>query len=683
MQRALGPFEVPLGDMEFLGTDDSDRYRHRFLLRRNNDKLVPGMECSLRAEGREDLVTVIGLERLAVLLACGRRLTFAGESATLVIYPWFLYERLIASLESLLESRSHYPERSLSVFGRHPSQHEAMQLREDHGGLNDSQIEALRLCCSGSLAFVWGPPGTGKTTTLAHVVEELVSQGLRVLVTSTTNAAIDQALAALVQRPTVEALLKHGEILRIGRSEAETYGADIVETVKRLSSSTRDQVRTLHQEKERTVGLARSTEDLLAVLEATGGSTQLTLFEELPAEGLDAARLSGILPEPEIPLFLELPASEQMDKLRGLATELGTRASDIDERMAALEREGYAREADVIARAGVILATMAAVYVNQGLAAERFDTVVIDEAGMAVLPAVFYCASLGREKTILIGDPRQLPSIVHSDDAYVRKAMARSVFEVAVPDIDPRLSRVSEHLSLLDVQYRMHPAIGDLVSGLYYDGRLRNASITDERNSIAAKTPFPDAPLVLLDSGDYGRCETPPGSYSRYNRTTAELCVMLADSAIRGGLSSVAVITPYVEQSRLVRTLLTDRRFRDVECSTVHRFQGHEKDLIILDTVDGEPHKPGVLLVGDGVGSSAANLLNVSISRARGKLVVVSSLAYFRTHAPGTPIARLLEAVAARGLVINAGHAEAAKHRQTLGGDKGQSEVDSPLTFQE
>ena len=74
-----------------------------------------------------------------------------------------------------------------------------------------------------------------------------------------------------------------------------------------------------------------------------------------------------------------------------------------------------------------------------------------------------------------------------------------------------------------------------------------------------------------------------------------------------------------------------------------------------MDPVDGEPYKPGVLLTGDSVGSSAANLLNVSISRARGKLIVVSDLGYFRSRAAGTPIDRLLGAGSARGLVMHAG----------------------------
>ena len=106
---------------------------------------------------------------------------------------------------------------------------------------------------------------------------------------------------------------------------------------------------------------------------------------------------------------------------------------------------------------------------------------------------------------------------------------------------------------------------------------------------------------------------------------------------------SVAIITPYVEQSRSIRRLLRagPELSGKVECRTVHRFQGGERDMVILDTVDAEPLPPGILLAGSAPGASSSNLINVSISPARGKLVVVADVAYFRRH----PQARLLSQV--------------------------------------
>jgi len=66
----------------------------------------------------------------------------------------------------------------------------------------------------------------------------------------------------------------------------------------------------------------------------------------------------------------------------------------------------------------------------------------------------------------------------------------------------------------------------------------------------------------------------------------------------------------------------------NVEASTVHSFQGQEKDVIIIDTVDTNPMKPGFLLNDQSVFSTSDNLLNVAISRARYKVIIIADKKY-------------------------------------------------------
>ena len=63
---------------------------------------------------------------------------------------------------------------------------------------------------------------------------------------------------------------------------------------------------------------------------------------------------------------------------------------------------------------------------------------------------------------------------------------------------------------------------------------------------------------------------------------------------------------------------------------------------MILDTVDAEPMKPGVLLSERGAHSTAHHLINVAISRARGKLIVVADVGYFERRAPGSVVTRMV-----------------------------------------
>jgi superfamily I DNA and/or RNA helicase len=99
-----------------------------------------------------------------------------------------------------------------------------------------------------------------------------------------------------------------------------------------------------------------------------------------------------------------------------------------------------------------------------------------------------------------------------------------------------------------------------------------------------------------------------------------------------------------VAQSRLIRQQLSrfPREAGRVECRTVHRFQGNERDLVILDTVDTAPLTPGVLLTDQSPFSSAKNLLNVSLSRARGKLIILADIPYFNRTSPASIINQML-----------------------------------------
>jgi superfamily I DNA and/or RNA helicase len=208
---------------------------------------------------------------------------------------------------------------------------------------------------------------------------------------------------------------------------------------------------------------------------------------------------------------------------------------------------------------------------------------------------------------------------------------------------------------MLDIQYRMHPQIGQLVSRLFYGGRLRHDQNTAEREEIARRQPYSGAALVVLDTVGQTVCAAEAGGFSRLNEKTAQRCLALAVEAVRAGIESVAIITPYAAQSRLIRQQLSrfPREADRIECRTVHRFQGGERDLVILDTVDTDPLPPGVLLTGASPFSSAKNLLNVSLSRARGKLVIIADVAYFNRTSPGSVINELLAQAGRAGIRVN------------------------------
>lgn len=647
MKARLGPFEVPLGPSPRLTSpDDQAPWRYRFSLPQPNDKLVLDGECTLRHGRGECLVRISALEAGEIELRCDQRIPAGLPEYTLIIYPWFLYERLQQALEEIGEQPGHYEvRRALMLFGKGTPLSTPMPCLDPPAGLNASQQAAVRLCAEQELAFVWGPPGTGKTTTLACVVADLLARGLRVLVTSTTNAAVDQALAELAALDGMAPHFSANAVVRVGQIGAPTYGAGLSEITanmrdERTASTTRVNHR-LRSARERL----RACEKAMAKVDGSTGPSQGDLFVDAEASSLTMYDLTPVFSTTQARRLVGMDGPGALRRLRRRIARLGQLIGAGERARDRLANELHAEQKEIVRRAGVVLATMTNVYINDLLRRERFDVVLVEEAGMAILPTLFYCAALATKKTLMVGDPRQLPPIVQSRERYVRRTMGRSIFEVTVPD-----PHASPLVAMLEEQYRMHPVIGGLVSRLYYEGRLRNAPATNERDTIAASTPFSGAPLVVVDSADKAQCAVVAGGYSRYNDVTARYCAALALEARASGLASVAIITPYAEQARRLRSLLQDAD--GIACHTVHRFQGSERDMVILDTVDTAPHRPGVLLGGTGPEAQAANLLNVGVSRARGKLVIVADVAFFQSRAPGSAVTRLLHEAMAHGKTV-------------------------------
>ena len=602
------PDEIQLARGEDLGA-----LRYGFAIAAG-ERVAANTACSLR--------TARGEQRVTIERASGERVWLAAEQAidlaapcTLVVAPRFLYERLIAALGDVRAAPL-----ALALFGKRPPVRVPAELACDHGALNASQRAAVQLCAESDVAFVWGPPGTGKTATLVHVVEELRARGERILIASTTNAAIDQLLGKLAARPW----FVPGEVVRLGRSDAETHGAELRDIVDARARAGRDELAQLRRragEAEQQVRLARAlAAELVPALDA-----QQSLFAA-PAPRLRAAQLARVFAAADAIAALDargqLRAIEERVARLERVRELGKA------RIAALATADRELEARVVAEARVVLCTLTAAYVSPLLAGQRFDALIAEEAGMATLPPLFYAASLCDRRAIAVGDPRQLPPIVQSRDDAVRRAIGRSVFDVTAPD--PAASAL---VALLDVQYRMHPAIGSLVGALFYGGRLVHAAAGTD--AIAARAPFAGRAVAVADTPS--TCERSQSGSSRVNAISAERTADLALEAVRAGHASIAVIMPYAAQAAEIRKRLAVRGIADaVECSTIHRFQGRECDAVLIDLVDAHPLRPSALV------ADAPNLLNVSISRARGKLVIVADVAYFTAADPRGLVAAML-----------------------------------------
>jgi hypothetical protein len=653
-------------------------------------------------------------------------------AARVIANDVFLVERLkerLAKVENG-EVPFHRPaaERALGLAAPRTAEGDPHAAVLADGRANADQVQAVRRSLGSDTTFVWGPPGTGKTSTLARIVEAHFRAGRSVLLVSNTNIAVDTALERVAERLQGEPDFHHGLVIRHGpvvKAELrQRFGAQVIleRVVARLSEALAAEKQSFQREasllevEEGSLLAALEVFEQLAEASATlaacGKARDLAmadvtarerLAEQLRAEAAghraDLGRARGMGPIRRFfsglhPARLErkaaaaeraeraaadaarsraaeLPKHEaKLTHLRARRDQLAAKArscpstSEIDGRLAALrahlgglrertmaiDRELGEIEPRLLARCRVLATTAYRAYLRKD-AARLFDAAVIDEASMLMPPLVYHAAGLATRSVTVAGDFRQLPPIVTSDEPLAAEWLRQDVFELA--GIPGRLARQESlpHLVALRTQYRMREPICEVVSALFYADHPLRSDPSIERDTRGF--PLSDAPLLYVDTSAFHPWTALRiGTYSRYNPFHAllvrNIVLHLAETgflpAAGEANAAVGVVTPYAAQARLIQALLDDRlgdRAAGI-AATVHRFQGNEKRVMILDLTDSLGARLGRFMQATRPEEDGARLLNVAASRARHHLVLVGNFDYLRRSAPRDGFTRRL-----------------------------------------
>ena len=99
---------------------------------------------------------------------------------------------------------------------RYRIREQEQNLTIDPQSVNDFQVNAARSVVKKQISFVWGPPGTGKTRTLAFAAANLASLGEKVLIVSNTNIAVDVALQKTLEYLNEDNEYFDGKFVRFG-----------------------------------------------------------------------------------------------------------------------------------------------------------------------------------------------------------------------------------------------------------------------------------------------------------------------------------------------------------------------------------------------------------------------------------------------------------------------------------
>lgn len=235
-----------------------------------------------------------------------------------------------------------------------------------------------------------------------------------------------------------------------------------------------------------------------------------------------------------------------------------------------------------------------------------YDFLIMDEASQVDI-ASGTLALTGARRAVIAGDTRQLPNVVPSRLRWEHEALFR---RYQIPDgyFAGRESFLSSLVkcvpqlpqTLLREHYRCHPDIINFCNQEYYNNELLIMTEAHGEKDV----------LRLV--------QTVPGHHGRQHVNQRQIDVIRSDvlPALRSvPAEDIGIVSPYRDQVYQIRQQLAGPQLLAENVSTVHKFQGREKDTIIITTVDDiitpfsdDPH-----------------LLNVAVSRARRHLIVVAS----------------------------------------------------------
>ena len=262
---------------------------------------------------------------------------------------------------------------------------------------------------------------------------------------------------------------------------------------------------------------------------------------------------------------------------------------------------------------------------NAVLKGRRFTTLYIDEAGQA-LEAACWIAIRKADRVIFAGDHCQLPPTVKSVEAE-RAGLSRSLMESVV-------DKCRSAVELLTVQYRMNEAIMRFSSDWFYGGRLQAAEEVKCRGILDF-----DSPVEWLDTSEMDFSEKyVSATGGRVNPDEGEFMLDSLDAYIkRIGEKRVedenldfAVISPYKAQVSWLRRNAKKRNVLrrlkgKIAINTIDGFQGQERDVVFISLVrSNDDGKIGFL--------SDLRRMNVAMTRARMKLVIIGSAATLTRH---------------------------------------------------
>lgn len=512
--------------------------------------------------------------------------------------------------------------------------------------VNLDQLLAINNAMKYPVAYIQGPPGTGKTSTIINTIVTAFFNEKTVLFASYNNHPINGVVEKLlgmkyqnhrIPFPALrlgsnEKMQEALEYIRnvyeqtrkiaVYKSTLDRNREDRIERAKRLSGLLRryeerldleERRETIHRvlefENEQSISFqmlpfqadlqGRQMEQVKRRIEKTGDITEEEAFSLLD-DNVEELKKYLYYTSASYIKKIDLPRHEELKNI-------------IFNQNKKLQLEEFARylsKKENIRKLQEIFPIVATTCISAHKLGEpepMFDMVIMDEASQCNL-AVSLVPVIRGGSLMLVGDPQQLNPVIQLEELVNQKL--RNKYNIS-EEYDYRKNSiyktflacdaVSDEI-LLHYHYRCHEKIIGFNNKKYYNEKLCIQTKSDEKE-----------PLLYIDVKD--------SQSNGKNTAPAEVEEILRYAAANRD-KTIGVITPFVNQRKLLEEAAREARLVNVDCGTVHAFQGDEKDVVLFSTAITQQ-------TGQGTYQWLKNnkeLINVATSRARDKLVILADM---------------------------------------------------------
>lgn len=516
------------------------------------------------------------------------------------------------------------------------------------------QLEAVaKTLLAKDLALIQGPPGTGKTTVIAEIIWQTLSRDpkAKLLITSQTNLAVDNALERIKGKKLVRPI-RVGNIDKF-EDEGKVYSNDRIKSWIQAKTGSKEEIQNSDN----------------AVCQWIENVKEKCSKEEKYAKAVSKWKKGLDEKDVLIKSTFSTAYYEYVNVFAATCSECGSRNFSDTYQMTFNQNSERKSEPE-------------------------FDLVIMDEASKATPPELVLPLTLGK-KVVIIGDHKQLPPMI--DEKEFGEALeavgAKKLIEDWTKD-DYKVSQFEKlfknapknFVASLDTQFRMHEQIMNCISEFYSDQEeLENGLIC----GIKGEMNIPDfnvkpsrwhglSSVPFIEPKHHAiwvNVETPEDkvgtSYENEGEIKAIQTILRALTKAEGFEQyqkhfkkdedkEIGIITYYMPQMQSIRKAMypqfTKNEWRNFEqhkfknefqipfrINTVDRFQGMERNIIIVSTVRSNKQykeERGKKIPIDNNKYPFAlgfarelQRINVGFSRAKRLLIVVGNEKHF-SHKP-------------------------------------------------